>query len=130
MTFDIKDLYISVPICETLNITKKLLLEHNDEHITKQMVSLLHTVLQQNYFLFQNSIYQPNKDIPMGSPISSIIAKIFLQFHENTHLNQLLDEKSIIFYTRYVDDLFIIYNTNRTTPKKIHDYMNKLRPNL
>jgi hypothetical protein len=94
------------------------------------MISLLHTILQQNYFSFQNNIYQPNKDIAMGSAISGTIAEIFLQFHENTHLNQLLDEKGIVFYTRYVDDIFIIYNTNRTTPEKIHDYMNKLHPNL
>jgi hypothetical protein len=33
---------------------------------------------------------------------------------ENRHLNQLLDQKNIIFYTRYVDDLFLIYNTDRT----------------
>jgi hypothetical protein len=66
----------------------------------------------------------------MGSPISGIIAEIFLQFFENRHLNQLLDEKSIIFYTRYVDDIFVIYNAHRTTPEKIHDYLNNLHPNL
>jgi hypothetical protein len=75
---------------------KNLLLEHNDEHMTKQMISLLDIILQQNYFSFQNNFYQPNKGIAMGSPISGIIAEIVLQFHENTHLNQLLDEKSIV----------------------------------
>jgi hypothetical protein len=59
ITFDIKDLYVNIPICETLDITKNLLLKHNDEHITKKMISLLHTILQQNYFSFQNSIFQP-----------------------------------------------------------------------
>jgi hypothetical protein len=54
----------------------------------------------------------------MGSPISGIIAEIFLQFHENRHLNHILDEKSITFYARYVDDIFIIYNADKTTPEK------------
>jgi hypothetical protein len=130
ITFDIKDLYVNIPVCETLDITTNLLLRHNDEHITKQMISLLHTILQQNHFSFQNNIFQPYTGIAMGSPISGIIAEIFLQFLENRHLNQLLDEKSIIFYTRYVDDIFVIYNTDRTTPKKIHDYLNNLHPNL
>jgi multisubunit Na+/H+ antiporter MnhE subunit len=66
----------------------------------------------------------------MGSPISSIIAEIFLQFHENTHLNHLLEQKSIVFLIRYVDDIFILYDTDRTTHEKIQDYMNKLHPNL
>jgi hypothetical protein len=120
-----------IPICETLDITKNLLLRHNNEHITKQ-ISLLHTILQQNYFAFQNNIFQPHTGIAMESPISGIIAEIFLQYLENKHLNQLLDEKSIIFYTRYVDDLFLIYeyNTDRTTPEKIHDYLTNLHPNL
>jgi hypothetical protein len=81
ITFDIKDLYVNTPICKTLNVTKNLLLEHNDENITKQMISPLHIILQQNYFSFQNNIYQPNKGIAMGSPISGIITEIFLKFY-------------------------------------------------
>jgi hypothetical protein len=78
----------------------------------------------------QNNIYQPNKGIVMGSSISGIIAEIFLQSHENAHLNQLLDEKSVVFHTRYVDYILVIYNIHRTTPEKIHAYINKLHPNL
>jgi hypothetical protein len=67
----------------------------------------------------------------MGSPISDIIAEIFLQFHENRHLDQLLDELSIIIYTRYVDNIIIIiYNTDRNTPDKIQVYPNNLHPKL
>jgi len=47
----------------------------------------------------------------MGSSISNTIAEIFLQHIENTHLKQLLDTKNIIFYTRYVDDILLIYDT-------------------
>jgi hypothetical protein len=128
--FDIKDFYVYIPIHESLNITKTLPLEHNDGNVTKQMITLLHIIPQQNYFSFQNNIFQPEKGIDMGSPISGNITEIFLQFHENTRLNQLLDEKSIVFYTRYVDDIFIIYNKDRTTPEKIQDYMSKPHPNL
>jgi hypothetical protein len=35
--------------------------------------------LAQNYFNFQNKIYQPQKGMSMGEPISSTIAGIFLQ---------------------------------------------------
>jgi hypothetical protein len=36
------------------------------------------TVLYQNYFIFSCNIYQPTKGIAMGSPVSGIIAEIFL----------------------------------------------------
>jgi len=71
ITFDIKDwyVYVSIPIQETLRIAKYLLLENNNEHTSKQMITLLEVTLQQNYFLFCNNIYQPEKGVTMGSPI-------------------------------------------------------------
>ena len=56
ITFDIKDLYVNIPITETLNIVKSKLLQ-NDIQITHQILSLLKVVLTQNYFGFQQRIY-------------------------------------------------------------------------
>jgi hypothetical protein len=83
--YDIKNLYVNIPITETLMITKSILLKHNDTQVTKQIITLLETILQQNYFLFENNLYQPEKETSMGSPISNTIAEIFLQHIENTH---------------------------------------------
>ena len=88
-----------------------VVLKNNDAHITQQILTLLETVLSQNYLVFQNKIYQPKKGVSMGSPISSTIAEIFLDRLENIHIKQLLDTKKIIFYTRYVDDILIIFDT-------------------
>ena len=62
----------------------------------------------------------------MGSPISGTMAELFLQYIENRHLKQLLDAKNIIFYTQYVDDIFIIYDTTRSTADSIHNYINNI----
>jgi hypothetical protein len=86
ITFDIKDLYVNIPIKETLMITKTLISEHNNEHITTEIITLLETILQQNHFAFQNNIYQFKKGVFMGSPISGIIAEIFLQPTIYTHI--------------------------------------------
>jgi hypothetical protein len=110
--------------------TTKQILEHNDEHTTKQILTLLETILQQNYFSFQNNTYQPEKGVFMGSPIYNTIAEIFLHYLENTHLKQTLDTKNIRFYTRYVDDILIIYNAKHTTPETIHNLINKTHPTL
>ena len=130
ITFDIKDLYVHILIHKTLRTAKTLLLENNNEHTSKQMITLLEVTLQQNYFSFCNNIYQPEKGVSMGSPISNTDAEIFLQNLENTHLKQILDAKNITFYARYVNDILLIYNTKHTTPKIIHNHINKVHPKL
>jgi len=94
------------------------------------MITLLEVTLQQNYFSFCNNIYQPQKGVSVGSPISNTVAEIFLQDLEKTHLKQILDKQNITFYTRYVDDILLIYNTKHTTPEIIHSHINKIHPNL
>jgi hypothetical protein len=130
ITLDIKDLYVNTLIKETLDITRDILLLHNEEPIATQMVTLLNTILQQNYFSFDNQIYQPHKGVTMGSPISGIIAEIFLQSFEEKHLNHILDENNTTFYTRYVDDILIVNNTDKTNPDLILKYMNSIHDDL
>jgi hypothetical protein len=67
ITYDIKDLYVNIPIEETLTF-------------------------------------------------SSTMAEIFLQNLEDMHIKQLLGAKNILFHTRYVDDILIIYDTKNNTP--------------
>jgi len=80
-------------VSETLNIVKAKLLQNNDTQIAQQALIPLKEVLSQNYFTFQQRIYQPEQGIAMGSLISGIIAEIFLQHFEDIHVKHLLDSK-------------------------------------
>jgi hypothetical protein len=91
ITYDVKDLYVNISLDETLKITENELLKNNDKHKTKQIISILKTILAQNYFSFHDTIYHPNKSVAMGSPVSGTMAEVFLQYIENRHLKQLLD---------------------------------------
>jgi hypothetical protein len=130
MTLDIKDLYVNIPLQETTDFTRTQLLKHNNAHTTNQIISLLETVLRQNYFVFQEQIYQPDKGVAMGSPISGKIAEIFLQHLEDTYIRHLMESKDITFYTRYVDDILIIYDSSSTNPNAITQYANAIRNSL
>jgi hypothetical protein len=66
----------------------------------------------------------------MGSPISGTRAEIFLQHLEETNIKHLLDTKILSFYTRYVVDIFLIYNSTRTNPDSILQYINKIRRSI
>jgi hypothetical protein len=68
-----------------------MLLRRTNAHVTQKIITLLEAVLSQNYFMFQNKIYQPEKGVSMGPPISSTMAEIVLQHLENVHIKQLLD---------------------------------------
>jgi len=129
-TYDIKDLYVNIPTQETLKITELMLLKENSTQITKQIMTLLEATLQQNYFAFQNNIYQLGKGVSMGSPIPGTIAEIVLQHIENTHINHILDTKNIIYYMRYVGDILIIYDTTHINDNTIHKYINRIHTNL
>jgi hypothetical protein len=85
ITLDIKDLYVNIPIRETIDITKAQLLKNNDSQVTNQITTLLEVILRQNYITFQDQIYQLKKGVAMGSPISGTMAETFLQQLENTH---------------------------------------------
>jgi hypothetical protein len=59
-------------------------------------------------------MFQHEKGIAMDSPISSTIAEIYIQFLEELYIKQWLDSKQIMYYKRYMDDILIIYNQNKT----------------
>ena len=122
------DLYVNIPIKETINITKTQLLMHNEKYTANQIIMLLETILGQNYFTFQNQIYQPDKVVAMGSPVSGTVAEILLQLEKNP-IKRLIDSKNLIFYARYVDDILIYYST-LTSPTSIQLYMDKIHATL
>jgi hypothetical protein len=55
----------------------------------------------------------------MGSPISGTMAEIFLQHQENANLKHLIESNITTFYTRYGDEIFIVYDSTLTTPEDI-----------
>jgi hypothetical protein len=121
----IKDLYVNIPIYDTLYITNNLLkLNYTDKAITREIMTILEMILNQNYFQYNDKFYKPKSAIAMGSPISGIMAEIFLHHLEQRKVILLLEYKNIIYYNRYVDDIFIIYNQSKITPQHILKHFN------
>jgi hypothetical protein len=68
--------------------------------------------------------------LAMGAPSSGLIAEIFLQHTENTHLPSLAQKHKIVNYIRYVDDLLLIYNSTHTDIHDIFTDFNAIHHNL
>jgi hypothetical protein len=121
ITLDIKDLYVNLPLQGILHTTKFWLNRNNNTSTTiKQTLQLLETILKQNYFQYNNQTFRPEKGIAMGSPISGTIAEIYIQLIEELYIKQWLDSKQILYYKRYVDDILIICNQNKTNKHDIN----------
>ena len=61
ITLDIKDLYVNIPIAETIDIARIQLLKHNNPEITTQICRLLETILQQTSY-FRNKFTNLTKE--------------------------------------------------------------------
>jgi hypothetical protein len=66
----------------------------------------------------------------MGSPISGLIAELFLQQSEEMHLKHILNSKKITYYVRYVDDILIIYDSAKINTQDIDTYINRIHSNI
>lgn len=131
LTFNIKDSHVYIPIEQKLHVTKILsTLNSTEKMIKQQILQALHTILNQNYFQFKDSFYKPPTSVTMGSPISAHIAKIFVQYYETLSIKPANENKHILFYTRYFDDILTIYGHTKIIFEQILPYANSLNTNL
>jgi len=65
----------------------------------------------------------------MGLPILGTTAEIFLQL-EKSIIKHLIDAKILSFYTRYVDDIILIYDSTRVNPDSVLQYVDTIHINV
>ena len=90
-SYDVKALFTSVPIQPVLNIIKNKL--ENDQDLKQRtsmsvchITSLLEYCLRSTYFVFQGKYYEQLEGAAMGSPLSPIIANIYMEEFETKAL--------------------------------------------
>ena len=93
-----------------LEIMKNMLEQNTDLQNRSSMsanniIKQLGLCLNNTYFLFQDQIFEQTKGAAMGSPVSPIVANIYMEAFENSHLNCTAPPR---IWKRYVDDTFVI----------------------
>ena len=114
ISYDVKALFTSVPIQPVLNIIKNKL--ENDQQLQQrtsmsvsQITSLLEYCLRSTYFLFQGEYYEQLEGAAMGSPLSPIIANIYIEEFETRALSTAPNPPTL--WKRFVDDTFVVIQT-------------------
>jgi len=77
-TIDIIDLYVNLPIQGILKITNFWLRKNSDPTVTKQTLKLFEVILNQNYLLYDGKFFKSVRGIAMGSPLSGVVAELYL----------------------------------------------------
>ena len=90
-SYDVTSLFTSVPIDPDLNIIKDLLEKDeklNDRTVlsVQNIMALLGFCLHNMYFSFQNNIYEQVEGAAMGSPVSSIVTNLYMEYFEEKAL--------------------------------------------
>ena len=84
---DVRALFASVPIQTVLEVIEKLLKEDPDLQnrttmSTKHIMDLLEFCLRSTYFTYRGKIYEQMEGAAMGSPISPIVANLYMESFE------------------------------------------------
>ena len=131
MSFDVKALFISIPIQPALKIIKKLLeedknLHHRTTMSVKHMYCLLEFCLTNTYFSFQDKLYEQNEGAATGSPISPIAANLFMEDFEIRALATSPCTPKL--WKRFMDDTFTVIN--KTHKEAFLEHPNSVNSNI
>jgi hypothetical protein len=130
-SLDITNLYSNIPVKETKAILGNILTHNRTAPQTQQeLLRWFEIITGQNYFTHKKQIAVQHDGLAMGAPSSGLIAEIFLQYIEHSHLPHLTKKHKIINYCRYVDDILIIFDANHSNTLEITKDFNSLHPKL
>ena len=91
-----------------------------------QSSTLLEMCLPSTYFMFQNELYKQEQGAAMGSPVSPIVANLYMEHFESRALDTAPTWPSMWY--RYVDDTMT--KIHECTASSFSDHLNSINPNI
>jgi len=129
VSLDVASLFTNVPsdlVIEGLE-TRWTHIYNNTKIPLTEFLLAIRFILNSTYFTFGNVIYKQTFGMPMGSPLSPILADIVMQDLERKAINSLNFE--LQFYYRYVDDIILSLpiTQKNTLLNRFNDVHNRLQ---
>ena len=132
VNLDVVSLFTKVPTDEALAIVRdKLaadpLLEERICIPIDNLMEMLTFGVETTYYGMRSVIYQQEEGLDMGSPLSPVLANIYMEYFEEMALGSISLEPSM--WLRYVDDTFILW-PHQENVQILLDHVNSIRPSI
>ena len=110
VSFDVTALFTCVPVDKSLDVifdkvARDTTLSARTKLSPTQVRDLLAICLKTTYFLYDGVIYSQVEGAAMGSPVSPIVANLFMEWFEEAAIRTFRYE--ITIWRRYVDDTMV-----------------------
>ena len=131
-SLDVDSLFTNVPLDETIKICIDELFKSEMRVCglnKKEMFDMLSLTLKESIILIDNKYYGQINGVAMGSTLGPTLANIFLCYHKNNWLKDCPKDFKPVYYKRYVDDIFVLFNKPEREQFFLQ-YMNKKHKNM
>ena len=131
MSYDVKAVFTSGSIQPAINIIKKHLeedreLQQRTSMTVNHIICLLEFCLKSTYFTFQGRYYEQMEGAAVGSPISPIVANLYMVDFEVKAIN--ISPHTPSLWKGYVDDTFTVIKTAHK--RSFLDHINSIDQNI
>ncbi|XP_077778802.1 uncharacterized protein LOC144326219 [Podarcis muralis] len=122
VSFDVVSLFTQVPINEALTAIQ------NKYNPPEYILDLTNHCLTNTYFIHNGQRYKQIEGAPMGSPLSPVIANLYMEHFETNALDK--SEHKPKLWLRYVDDTFVIWPHGKEKLDSFLTHLNSLHPKI
>ena len=108
-SFDVKSLFTCVPVHGAMKAVERVVEKIPEEQLPVPRyyyVKLIKLCVMFNSFQFEGDEYEQITGLAMGSPLSPVLAQLFMETLEQDHYKKILGPHAIIY--RYVDDYILL----------------------
>ena len=132
-SLDVVSLFTRVPVDEALLVISQRLqqddtLKDRTSIPIPDLYALVELCLKSTYFQFDEFFYEQVEGAAMGSPLSSIVANIFMEDLETQALGT--SAWKLKMWRRYVDDVLVVWPHGDQLLEEFHQHLNKSNPSI
>ena len=117
-----------MPIDHTLKVVERRLSDDRTLIERATTVTTHGTSLRSTYFKYQSKFYEQTDGAAMGSPLSAIIANLFMEQLEEEAIQSAPSQPAV--WTRYVDYTFVIWQHGDEELARFHRHLNQQSPSI
>lgn len=120
VSFDVVSLFTKIPLDEAIQVIKDI----TDPGTAK----LAEICLRSTVFTFQGIFYEQTSGVAMGSPLSPIVANLYMEYFEKKALDSYPLKPA--WWKRFVDDTNIKWTHGKAELDKFFIHLNSISPEI